>query len=687
MRLGEDDWEVISWTNPVTANLLDQKIGTMFGSGRANFEVGESGRFGEVLPDLKDIHYRLTSGEYRLSGPAATEESLDELLKPEEPSTEYEALESFELGEIIELADSTQRTAMHLPFGESVIIEGPPGSGKTSIGIMRIPCLIDRQWKELGLDPQTQSEFHSAKSMRILVFNEEMVSYLDSLTRSLGVHGVPVSTLGDFFLQVCRDAKTLSGRTTVDSEELAYLKAHPLALNAFWSGFKQHIGTLWTDRGEEFNRKFSELEPLGSSLCKGLEAWVEQVKNSEVVDGEVPALVNLASRSGVWHKKALATIPEKISTGTRASFSHQRLVEDREVVIRNRKKLINNTVKVLKEFSAAVLARHASANAMFETTEYERLLQACINEGMSVESVKEASKKWVDQYQSTRPRFSEYDMTLAAWLGVHVSLAPSGGPKPVVGSQLAPLTHVVVDEAQDVSATHAAVLRKLISPKGTMTFVGDLNQHLKAAGGLRQWSDLGLPDAQRAVFNMNYRQTLQLGQFVRKLHEELFGSVPVWAASPKRLGPEPRVRRCGPTLSDMVSQLSEEIAYWRDDTARCTLGVLFDGQVDLDELEVFHESIEEAIEDLLVPVYLIRPKSRDRAILKTDCIVIAPIEATKGLEFDAVVLLDNARVESSETPSASRRRQNAFYVAASRARQGLSICTPSPMSCMSKLIV
>lgn len=685
--LAEDDWEIISWTSPVTAQLLDKEIGVSFDSGNSKFVIGESGRFSKVVPDLKDLHYRLECGTFRLTDPAAIEGPLELLGQPEEPSTEYEAPESFELGEIIELADSTQRTAMHLPFDESVIVEGPPGSGKTSIGIMRIPCLIDRQWEELDLNPQTQPEFHSAKSMRILVFNDEMVSYLDSLTRSLGVHGVPVSTLGDFFLQVCRDAKTLSGRTVFDSEELAYIKAHPLALNAFWSGFKQHINTLWTERKEEFNQKFSELGTLGVSLCKGLEAWVEQVLKSDVVDGEVPSLVNLASRSGTWHQRALTTIPEKITLGPRASFAQQRVVEEREVEIRDRKKLIDSIIKILKEFSAAVLARHASANAMFETGEYDQLLQACINEGMDEGSVEEASKQWLDQYQSKRPRFSEYDMTLAAWLGVHVSLAPSSGPKPVIGSQLASLTHIVVDEAQDVSATHAAVLRKLIDRQGTMTFVGDLNQHLKIAGGLRAWSDLGLPDAKRAVFNMNYRQTFELGQFVRKLHEELFGIVPVWEASPKRIGPNPRVRQCGPSLNDMVLRISEEISYWRDETARCTVGVLFDGQVDVDELEIFQESIEEAIEELLVPVYLIRPDSRDRAILKTDCVVIAPVEATKGLEFDSVVLLDNSGMEPSETPGASRRRQNGFYVAASRARQGLSICTPSPMECMKEFVI
>ncbi len=96
---------------------------------------------------------------------------------------------------------------MLLPFGDSVLIEGPPGSGKTSIGIMRIACLVDQQWAELGLQKGVDKPFHEYQWMRVLVFTEEMVEYLKQLVASIGVERVPVQTTKKFMQEICRTAE------------------------------------------------------------------------------------------------------------------------------------------------------------------------------------------------------------------------------------------------------------------------------------------------------------------------------------------------------------------------------------------------------------------------------------------------------------------------------------------------
>ena len=67
------------------------------------------------------------------------------------------------------------------------------------------------------------------------------------------------------------------------------------------------------------------------------------------------------------------------------------------------------------------------------------------------------------------------------------------------------------------------------------------------------------------------------------------------------------------------------------------------------------------------------PSASAAHLQQIDCVLISGVLETKGLEFDAVVVIDPHRVWAKPIHAMSTVEKNLFYVAASRAKQGLSL--------------
>jgi hypothetical protein len=677
----DGEWEIISFTSPLYATILDRDAGTEFQTSAAcRGIIGASAKFESLLPQLQRAGYVLRSGRVFLE----SEKDLDRpdfLASPLRTPKRYTAAQTFGLGEIIELADKTQRTAMHLPFVESVLIEGPPGSGKTSVGIMRIPCLIDRQWQERGLNPEKDQPFHTAASMRILVLNEQMVDYLVDLVRSLRIDGVVVGTVNDLLLRICDDAGTLKGREGVDAPILAKLKAMPYTLSAYWAGFQSHAQGVLTSNRTELQRRFENAEEFGRSIWKRLEAWFKAVASSGVQNETLPLSVNLAVLCSEWHANAVRDIPdaEKLSLFGRLSGARRdevaRINADRTVKL----SAIISIRTILEEVFRLLLDRRALTLAMFSTPQYVKVLELFAQD-TSAAFASEADLKWRHQMEPKQPTRTEYDGVLASWLGVHVSLIPAIRGEPFVGGRLDRFTHLMIDESQDLSTTHSVVLNRLICDGGTLTFVGDLRQRLSPVGGLRSWDELRVPSLRRAAFVVNHRQSLELGQFVAGLHERLFDEQPVWKPSQERRGPVPIVRtEVAPDGAPAIA--AREVRRWRTEIPRATIGLLFDGRWTSTQFREFKDRLEAELSDSPINVVAVEPGTPGGVLRKTDCVILASVSSTKGLEFDAVVFVDPLAEWNETGEGLSLRRRHGLYVATSRAKQGLSlILTELPRS-------
>jgi hypothetical protein len=557
--LSDGDWAVVGWTAPITAQLIKREIGHTFEFQAERYkpnyavEIGCSAEYGAILPHVVDTTYSLRDGELYVSDERSLDVDVATPPRAAPPST-YEAAEDFGLTEIIELADVTQREAMHLPFKESVLIEGPPGSGKTSIGLMRVPCLIDRQWQELELDPKRDDRFHDESTMRVLVLNEEMVDYLNKLTRSIGVQKVPVQTLESFCEKICRNGQTLRGRLVRETPRLTRVKLHPDALQTYWDGFRKRVARIWASNKERLASALEERAgESGKSLWTRLDRWAALVGETVHPDDASELVLNLPNGLRLWRNEC------------RRRLDSIARPKEREKLTRQLNSLRRFALRLARRF----FDRHRIVCSVVNAENFGHLCASTVGSDLT----SELAKEWMDQ--ARQRRIAESDYVLAAWLATYVSHVPPGSQRQSIGYEQPVLTHVVIDEAQDVSPCHLALIRRLISPDGTITLVGDLHQRVTTLAHFREWSELDIGPITKAVFTVNHRQSKPLGDFIRSLHACLYGSAPAWRSS-KRLGPKPRLRRQRGNVR-LADAVVAETRFWREKIPNATVGILFHG--------------------------------------------------------------------------------------------------------------
>ncbi len=687
-----DGWMLVSWTSPI-ANIIQGKrpgdIVDFTRRGTTTYSIGESGKYETLFPEAKNASFILYSGEASVTTESALQEMVAESITPSAlPSMPYSAKPSFGLNDIIVLVDEPQRAAMALPFGKSVIIQGPPGSGKTSIGIMRIAVLYDQQWEELGLERDRDRPFHAYDTMRVLVYNDEMVEYLRSLAQSIGVEHVRVETTKDFFRRICRQTRLLTGTERRDKPSLSILKGQREALHAYFAGFKHHVHQYWETHEAVLRQRLFKLGPDFVVLADRLGQWVQRVDQADVMQGRISGRIGLAEgltqsieeiRSGRSPTRRIAS-----SACDKSSDSVAGIPLDLEKV----KQRTKDAKKVVEQAIREACSRVGITQAMFDQSEYNELLAALRRSGVSERAIEDGDRLWRKQYDGELPAYSELDLAMTAWLGASLLLCPTGQNKTWIGAESERLTHIVVDEVQDLSSSHIAVLASQLDRNdGTMTLVGDIHQNLNPYAGLQSWDDIGLNDPARSVFDVNPRQTLQLGTFLSELHSSLFDEECPWKPSERTLGDIPRIGTAR-SWRDIADTVAREATRWRagiQGESGATIAVLYDGRIQPKRLRWLQDELEVALSDQLIPVEVAMPREGGDVLRRTDRVVIASVKQAKGLEFDAVVFVEPRPHWSKPLDEVDLRIRNGLYVAASRTRAGLSICMRNLPVCIESL--
>ncbi|GAA4707363.1 AAA family ATPase [Pseudonocardia yuanmonensis] len=213
--------------------------------------------------------------------------------------------------------------------------------------------------------------------------------------------------------------------------------------------------------------------------------------------------------------------------------------------------------------------------------------------------------------------------------------------------------HVIVDEAQELSAMAWRLVMRRV-PSRSMTIVGDVAQTGDIAGA-STWSEVLSPFVQNRwrleQLTVNYRTPAEIADVADD----------VLAAIDSSLGPPTSVRSTGVppravpvaagSLEGSDGVLAGIVAEERDVVGEGRTAVLVPAaRVASVRLAVLGDAAPEDPEDLEAPV------------------VVLPVGASKGLEFDSVVL-----VEPAEVLAESPRGMNDLYVALTRATQRLTV--------------
>ena len=215
--------------------------------------------------------------------------------------------------------------------------------------------------------------------------------------------------------------------------------------------------------------------------------------------------------------------------------------------------------------------------------------------------------------------------------------------------------HIIIDEAQELSPMAWRVLMRRC-PSRSMTVVGDLAQTGSRAGA-GSWQDvLGPYVAQRwhlEELTINYRNPAEIAE----LADNVLAAIDVDITPPqsvRRSGVAPRAVRVGSLADELPAVVAEEATAVGDGR----LAVLAPA-AGVDELRTILGSSEQSApgaDDLDAPV------------------TVLTVHQAKGLEFDAVVLVDPVAIVA-ESP----RGLNDLYVALTRSTQRLCIVHPGDL--------
>ena len=268
-----------------------------------------------------------------------------------------------------------------------------------------------------------------------------------------------------------------------------------------------------------------------------------------------------------------------------------------------------------------------------------------------------------------RPRSD--DVNQVRWTQADVALLDDAadvlGPKPGKGGKIdendevRTYGHIVIDEVQDLTPMQLKMASRR-SLNGSMTIVGDIAQ---ATGPLApdQWDDVlvHLPDRKPArVIGLSVGYRIP-GQIMELANRVMAVATPnLRAPESVRVGDaEPRLVRVG-TDDDLVGAVAAEIEAMLDDLPAASVGI------------VTSDAMVESLSEGLAAAG-IEHGTATRTGLEAG-VTLVPVSVVKGLELDAVVVVEPGRIVSDR-----EHGLRSLYVALTRSTQRLSIVHASEL--------
>lgn len=249
----------------------------------------------------------------------------------------------------------------------------------------------------------------------------------------------------------------------------------------------------------------------------------------------------------------------------------------------------------------------------------------------------------------------------------HLRLRIDAGGAPIAD-------HVIVDEAQDLHATHWRMLRAMVAEGPNDLFIAE-DSHQRIYGQPVVLGRLGIKIVGRSRrLTLNYRTTAQNLHLAMSIlegaeyHDLEEGQESALDYRSARNGPKPALLQCD-SAADELQSVADQIKEWLTDTEedRATIAVLTRGITDRNQMVrgLAERGIDARALDDNPPV--------------PGHVQVLTMHRSKGMEFSRVILagIDESHVPSraglngvpeEERAEADLRERSLLYVAASRAR-------------------
>ncbi len=184
-----------------------------------------------------------------------------------------------------------------------------------------------------------------------------------------------------------------------------------------------------------------------------------------------------------------------------------------------------------------------------------------------------------------------------------------------------------IDEAQDLAETEYVLLRRILGPKTNFNLYGDVNQLVYSYKGITQWDEIADVITNNLYFlNENYRNTLQITDFCNKQFEADITGIGLAGEEVKKL-----------PFNKAIAELNRIKKAMPD----CRAAVIYrKGLNKISEALAGHESsvVFDQVDEKKISVIT--------------------VEESKGLEFDAVVVIESQMIDREKYISYTRALDN-----------------------------
>lgn len=520
------------------------------------------------------------------------------------------------LGEIVATIQKEQNEIIRKSPYHNIIVQGVAGSGKTTVAMHRISFILYNYPERFRPE-----DFYIVGSNRILL------DYITGVLPDLDVYGIRQMTMEQLFIRLLYedwDDKKYSVRSVSGAKNVI-------------KGTEQWYMDLVT-----FIRKLEWDTVRRESIFLNPRQFVEGLKDgkSGVYDrseedrkaGIQPRLVQLVDGAAV---ERYITQNPSVSLQSKIKMLNERLL------IKVKDEFLGKGVKYTEEERKAILKAYRGyyGGTQWKKTIYELYTEFLIsqrNKGMDVEIPTDS--------------FDVYDLAALALLYKLVKET----------EVISEAHHIVIDEAQDFGMMAYCVLHTCMKDC-TYTVMGDVSQNIHFGYGLSDWEALRKllisdPMDSFGLLRKSYRNTVEISDFATNIL--MHGSFSVYPAEPIiRHGKKVEVEeQKGVSDEFFVQRAAEILGSWRNEGYDTIAVVCRDSETARSTAKQLAHHIEIM-------------ESDPEKVNFGKGIFVLPVEYTKGLEFDAVLIWNPTR-EDYPTDDGDAKL---LYVAATRALHELHI--------------
>ena len=515
---------------------------------------------------------------------------------------------------IVKTIQKEQNKIIRNNDADVLVVQGPAGSGKTSVAMHRIAYLLYAQRNNL-------------KNSNVLIIspNEIFSSYISDVLPSVGEENVYQTTYRDYVLTFASEFKIKGDMN--DIYECLYTKSKSdVMYNSICLKFSTayyHCMDNWIERNRSELLGLVDIED-GSELYIGKE----------------------------FLEKYAETLDRNLSIIEQAELVNEKIISHLSIKLHKEPKLKQKLIKALRTRVEKIKTRNIY-NSFFEDGEvFVGEIEKAYNELAVAKSGRLTIKQLKEVYLYTRENLKKEVMP---YEDVVNYLYLKGRVKGFVPQHQ--IKHVVIDEAQDYTLLQYNLLTKVF-PDSTFTLLGDVNQSILPMAKYKNYEsiinlitkDRAFAKTEMTYLAKTYRSTYEINTFAKTLVSDKLGYKQV-----ERHGDKITIKK---DTNDIAQKIIFQDAI-KQKRKYTSVAIICKTEQELQKIKL---ALQKAGMDRKFAFV-----TKDSIDFDTKKVQIIPSYIAKGLEFDSVL------VYNASSGAYSREQMSLFYVVCTRALHKLSI--------------